>query len=71
MTPTALTSDISYFERFIGKPLDYLSLRMFGCTCFVLRPHFDRTRLSTRSVICVLLDYGEGQKGYRCYDPNA
>ena len=71
MIPIALTSGISPFERLTGKPPDYLSLRVFGCTCFVLRPRSDRTKLSARSAMCVFLGYSEGQKGYRCYDPNA
>ena len=38
---------------------------------FVLRPHVERSKLSPRSAICVFLGYGEGQKGYRCFDPIA
>src|SRR5438270_13593353 len=37
--------------------------------CFILRPHIERNKLSSRSAICVFLGYGEGKKGYRCFDP--
>ncbi|CAL2273919.1 unnamed protein product [Prunus armeniaca] len=69
--PTSLTSGISPFERLYGNSPDYFSLKVFGCTCFVLRPPVEHTKLSARSAMCVFLGYGEGQKGYRCYDPSA
>ncbi|CAL2231092.1 unnamed protein product [Prunus armeniaca] len=69
--PTSLTSGISPFERLYGNSPDYFSLKVFGCTCFVLRPPVEQTKLSARSAMCVFLGYGEGQKGYRCYDPSA
>jgi len=31
--------------------------------------HAKRNKLSSRSVICVFLNYGESKKGYRCFDP--
>ncbi|CAL2250163.1 unnamed protein product [Prunus armeniaca] len=69
--PTSLTSSISPFERLYGNSPDYFSLKVFGCTCFVLRPPVEHTKLYARSAMCVFLGYGEGQKGYRCYDPSA
>ncbi|CAL8092397.1 unnamed protein product [Prunus armeniaca] len=69
--PTSLTSGISPFERLYGNRPDYFSLKVFGCTCFVIRPPVEQTKLSARSAMCVFLGYGEGQKGYRCYDPSA
>jgi hypothetical protein len=35
---------------------------------FVLRPHVERNKFSSQFVICVFLGYGEGKKGYRCFD---
>ena len=67
--PTALTSGMSPFEKLYGHPPNYSALRVFGCTCFVLRPHVERNKLGSKSAICVFLGYGIGQKGYRCYDP--
>jgi histone deacetylase 1/2 len=60
---------LSLFEKLYGYVPDYSSFRVFGCTCFVLRPHIERSKLSSRFAICVFLGYGEGKKGYCCFDP--
>ncbi|GJR09126.1 retrovirus-related pol polyprotein from transposon TNT 1-94 [Tanacetum coccineum] len=67
--PTAHNYGLSPFEKLYGTSPDYSSLRVFGCTCFVLKPHVERMKLSTKSTLCVFLGYGVSQKGYRCYDP--
>ena len=63
------SSGLSPFEKLYGYVPDYSSFRFFGCTCFVLRPHVECSKLSSRSIICIFLGYGEGNKGYRCFDP--
>ncbi|CAJ2647148.1 unnamed protein product [Trifolium pratense] len=67
--PSSVTSGLSPFEKLYGYSPDYSSLKVFGSTCFVLLPQVERNKLSPRSIICVFLGYGDGQKGYRCYDP--
>jgi transposase InsO family protein len=67
--PSSHSSGLSPFEKLYGYVPNYSSFRVFGCTCFVLRPHVERSKLSSRSTICVFLGYGEGKKGYRCFDP--
>ncbi|GJU95664.1 retrovirus-related pol polyprotein from transposon TNT 1-94 [Tanacetum coccineum] len=69
--PTAHNSGLSPFEKLYGTPPDYSLLCVFGCTCFVLKPHVERTKLSVKSTLCVFLGYGVSQKGYRCYDPTS
>ena len=69
--PTAHNSGKSPYAALFNHTPDYTHLRVFGCTCFVLRPHVERTKLSSRVAICVFLGYGVGQKGYRCYDPSS
>ncbi|CAJ2652486.1 unnamed protein product [Trifolium pratense] len=69
--PSSITSGLSPFEKLYGSTPDYSSLKVFGSTCFVLRPQVERNKLSPRSTICVFLGYGEGQKGYRCYDSSS
>ena len=68
--PTAYTDGKSPYEMLFGKLPDYSKLKVFGCTCFVLKPHVERNKLSSKSALCVFLGYGIGQKGYRCYDPS-
>jgi histone deacetylase 1/2 len=60
---------LSSFEKFYGCGPDYFSFRVFGYTYFIFHPHVKHSKLSSRSAICVFLGYGEGKKGYRCFDP--
>ena len=52
-----------------GSSPSYDLLRVFGCVCFVLLHDHERNKLQSRSRLCCFLEYGIGQKGYRCYDP--
>nr|GEV04679.1 uncharacterized mitochondrial protein AtMg00810-like [Tanacetum cinerariifolium] len=67
--PTTHNYALSPSEKLYGTSPDYSSLRVFGCTCFVLKPHVERSKLSSKSTLCVFLDYGVSKKGYHCYDP--
>ena len=69
--PSSVTSGLSPFEKLYGATPDYTSRKVFGSTCFVLLPQVERNKYSPRSIICVFLGYGDGQKGYRCYDPSS
>jgi hypothetical protein len=62
-------SSLSPFEKLYKYVLDYSSFRVFSCTYFVLRPHIERSKLSSQSTICVFLGYDKGKKRYRCFDP--
>jgi hypothetical protein len=62
------TLGFSPFEKLYGYAPDYSSFRVFYCTCFVLYPHVEHSKLSTQSVICVFLSYGEGKKRYCCFN---
>ena len=56
-------------EKLYGYAPNYSFFKVFGCTCFILRPHVKRSKLFSRYAICVFLGYGEGKKEYRCFNP--
>jgi hypothetical protein len=67
--PSSHSSGLSPFEKLYWYVPNFSSFRVSGCTYFVLRPHIERSKLSSRSAICVFLGYSEGKKGYCCFDP--
>ena len=60
--PSSHILGISPFEKLHGYALDYSFFRVFGCTCFVLKPHVERSKLSSQFVIYIFL-------GYICHIP--
>lgn len=68
---SSITSGLSPFEKLYNSIPNYSSLKVFGSTCFVLHQQVEHSKLYVRSTICVFLGYGDGQKGYHCYDPGA
>jgi len=66
--PTSHNFGLSPFEKLYSHELYYSTLRVFGCTCFVLKPYVERTKLSTKYALCLFLGHGLGQKRYCCFD---
>jgi hypothetical protein len=53
-------------ERLFHVKLDYTSLRIFGCECWLnLRP-YNHWKLEFRSKQCVFLGYSPIHKGFKC-----
>lgn len=58
--PSTYTLGKSPYEMLFGQLPDYSSLQVFGCTCFILKPHVERDKLSSKSDLCVFMGYGIG-----------
>ena len=58
-------------EIWNGKPPDYSSLHVFGCTVYAMYNSQERTKLDPKSRKCIFLGYADNVKGYRLWDPTA
>ncbi|XP_056691994.1 uncharacterized mitochondrial protein AtMg00710-like [Spinacia oleracea] len=54
----------SPLEVWYGKPVDYSSLRVFGCPTYI---HVSDGKLEPRAKKCIFVGYGIGVKGYRVW----
>ena len=52
-----------------GKDVSYEHLRVFGCRAFVHIPKDERSKLDSKSRLCIFLRYGRDEFGYRRWDP--
>ena len=55
--PSSHISSISHFEKLYRYAPNYSFFKVFGCTCFVLKPNVKHSKLSSRYVIYVFLGY--------------
>ena len=55
----------------IGKEVDYLLMRIFGCPAYVHIPIEERSKLDSKSKKCIFLGFEKGVKGYKLWDPVA
>jgi hypothetical protein len=62
----ALQGGIPLEHRF-ARSLDYSTLRLFGCICYVFLAPRERTKLTLS--LSVFLSYSDEHKGYWCWDP--
>ena len=56
-------------EVCLGRPIDYSSLKIFGCLAYVHMQSGERSKLDSKSRKCVFLGFEKGVKGYRVWDP--
>ena len=69
--PSPVIQNQTQYECFFGSPLDYHHLCSFSSACLILLQPHEHNKLESRSRLCCFLDYGETQKGYRCYNPTS
>ena len=67
-SPTKALEGITPFEAWHGSKPDVSALRIFGCCAYAHVPKTERRKLDLKTRKCVLLGYGNQQKGYRLYD---
>ncbi|KAE8686612.1 Methyl esterase 17 [Hibiscus syriacus] len=58
-------------ETWIGKPVDYSNLHVFGSIVYVMYNSQEISKLDPKSRKCKFLGYANGVKGYRLWDPTA
>jgi hypothetical protein len=56
-------------EMLTGTTSFKVSLKKFGCVCFVHNISPGTSKLDAKSHKCVFVGYSSGKKGYKCYDP--
>jgi len=63
--PTKALNSKTPQEAWSGRKPDVSHLRIFGCKAFAHVPDEKRTKLESKSMLCVFLGYYEGTKAYR------
>ena len=58
-------------EVWTGSPIDYSSLRVFGCPAYVHIPNEEISKLDAKSRQCIFLGYQKEVKGFKLWDPKA
>jgi hypothetical protein len=58
-------------EMWMGKPINYSDLHIFGSPVYVMYNSQETTKLDPKSRKCLFLGYVDGVKGYRLWDPTA
>ena len=56
-------------EVWTGSPIDYSSLRVFGCPAYVHIPNEEISKLDAKSRQCIFLGYQKEVKGFKLWDP--
>ena len=65
MSPRAALHGKVVDEVWIGNPVDYSSLRLFGCPTYVHIPNEERSKLDEKSRQCIFLGYQKEVKGFK------
>ena len=60
---------VSPHELYFGKKSNLTHLRVFGSIAYVHVPKEKRRKLDAKAEKCILVNYSDEQKGYKCYNP--
>jgi transposase InsO family protein len=67
-SPTLTVKDVTPQEAWSGVKPTAEHFRVFGCISYAHIPDARRTKLTSKSLLCVLLGVSEESKAYRLYD---
>jgi transposase InsO family protein len=70
-SPTLAVKDVTPQEAWSGVKPTVEHFRVFGCISYAHIPDARRTKLTSKSLLCVLLGVSEESKAYRLYDPTS
>ena len=56
-------------EVWLGRLVDYSSLKIFGCLAYVHMQSEEYSKLDSKSRKCIFLGFEKGVKGYSLWDP--
>ena len=68
-SPSKLLDSRYAEEVWLGKDIDYSTLKVFGCKAYVHIPSDERNKLKPKSLECIFLGFEKGVKGYMLWDP--
>lgn len=68
--PTPILSYKTPYEMLFHKTPNYLSLKVFGYSCFPLCKPYNKHNMDFKSVDCTLIGYSPSHKGYKCLIPS-
>ena len=70
-SPSSSLGNKTPHEMWYGKKPSLKHLRVFGCEAYVHVPKDKRTKLDYKVRKCIFVGYGDGIKGYKCWNPES
>ena len=67
-SPTSAVDGMTPHQAWSGKTPGAEHLRVFGCAAYAHVPKDERGKLDSKTRRCIMLGYGNVQKGYRLYN---
>ena len=61
---------MSAHGQYFGRKPNLRHLRVFGSIVYVHVPKEKQGKLDAKAEKCILVNYSDEQKGYKCYNPH-